>query len=153
MALAFLKHSKIQDAFIEMSETAPPELNSLFEWFSKNYIGSSNRSPRFPAKLWSCFGFLKRGLPRSTNGLESWHRNVNNLISKKHPGVLYLINFLKLEVKVISQNLLRFNAGHPWHVRQKLKEKQREERIQNIFGNRITMDNKAFLRNIALNIN
>lgn len=153
VALAFLKSNKIKSAFKELMQSSPTVLKPFFTWFQKFYIGkNSSTTARFDPKFWSCYKLMKKGLPRSTNSVESWHRNVNDLIAKKHPGVLFLINFLKKEVKVIHQNLVRFNSGHPWHVRQKVKDRQREERLATVFGNRITMNTSEFLTNMSYNI-
>lgn len=150
MALAFLPYKKIEKTFIELSSTIPKSLVRLFNWFHDNYIDPSRCL--FTPKQWSCHQMNKKRLPRSTNAVESFHRNVNdNLI--KRPTILRLIRYFQEDSRSNRQLMAEVDAGHQWPVRTKRVEQLREERLQRVLNNfNEETDNLNFLKNVSANL-
>ena len=51
------------------------------------------------------------GLPRTSNGLESWHKQFEGDIACKHPTVYKLIKAIQKEQKDVRVRLCRIRAG------------------------------------------
>lgn len=150
MALPFLPESEIEEVFEQISSEVPERLNPLLDYVNRNFVDSA---ARFKKKRWSVFPLLSRGIPRTTNRAESWNSRLNNAVNCKHPGLLKLIDALKLEESNMREVLVRVKAGHEWPCKIKTVDVVREQRIQSVFEQYDTYDDKEeYVRMISYNL-
>lgn len=146
IALAFLKPNKIVDAFNLIKDDSPSQLAPLISYFDKNYIRGY-----FGVKLWSCYKLNKKGLPRTSNNAETWHKKINNISGRKKLTTLSLIKLLKDESLDAEDKLDRVAAGYDWPGKKNKKYMQREKRLSELINGPIT-NIASHLRNIAYNL-
>ncbi len=99
IAVAFVPEEGVEDAFDALAEVADPALRSVFQHVEDNYIKGRLQArrrgrrvqergrPMFPPSLWNCYNRAARGLPRTTNTCEAWHRRLGTLVGKNHPSL------------------------------------------------------------------
>ena len=99
---------------------APNYFKSFLEYFENTYIGAvvdpkaariARKTPPFPIATWSIYSRVLAGLPRTSNGLESWHKQFEGDIACKHPIVYKLIKAIQKEQKDVRVRLCRIRAG------------------------------------------
>ncbi|RMZ99930.1 hypothetical protein BpHYR1_038567 [Brachionus plicatilis] len=64
---------------------SPAELAPVIHYFEKNYIGlvdledenCSRVVPEYPPSYWNLSKRIQKGLPRSNNSLEAWHKSLS----------------------------------------------------------------------------
>lgn len=91
-ALAYVPKSYVVTAFEELLNSQfyidnDDLLKPLIEYFEDNWIGRlvgrrqmTRRTPTFPLELWNCYDLAKKGLPRTNNNIEGWHRGFSTLL-------------------------------------------------------------------------
>lgn len=148
--LPFLPSSEVETAFEALSETAPSELDKLFEYFGKNYIYEN--TSRFPVIKWNHFETTKNGLLKTTNSIESWHMLINSQLNKKHPGILKMIQFLKGEEIKYKQLMIDIDSGKSWPIRKSRAQITKERQFLNVFETYGDCENPLkYLKNLAYN--
>ncbi|RNA02870.1 hypothetical protein BpHYR1_049100 [Brachionus plicatilis] len=83
---------------------SPAELAPVIHYFEKNYIGlvdpedenCSRVVPKYPPSYWNLRKRIQKGLPRSNNSLEAWHKSLSKDVGS-HPDVNKLAKHLKNE--------------------------------------------------------
>lgn len=64
---------------------------------------------------------VKRGMPRTSNQAESWHRQIKNLVHASHKEIRALVVFLQNELCSNIDTLDYVESGIGWPVREKKK--------------------------------
>ncbi|EGT58485.1 hypothetical protein CAEBREN_13498 [Caenorhabditis brenneri] len=60
-------------------------LTEFLTYIEINYVlGNGSSPPRFPPSLWTCSVVTESNIHRTTNVVESWHRNFSSVIHKHH---------------------------------------------------------------------
>ena len=85
--LAFVPKDKVVAAFdrlsLELSKLEFKEsktLKEIYDYFESNYIGKQQingnlrKVPLFEINMWNCYERFTRNMPRTTNNVESWHK-------------------------------------------------------------------------------
>ncbi|XP_050066301.1 uncharacterized protein LOC126555422 [Aphis gossypii] len=70
------------------------------------------RSPKFPIKLWNCYGLIKNDIPRTNNAIEGWHNSFKSILNAVHPSIWKFIDALKKEEKLNRVRIQQFIAGN-----------------------------------------
>lgn len=148
-ALPFLSYKDVPQAFARLKNNCPKELMELFNYFENNCV---KESCLYNPKLWSINNLFIKKLPRTTNAAESYHRTVNSLIDKKHPGVLFLLDFLKAEATNTRQTKVLIDTGKEWAAPLKKEEIRKEKELREVFAKFETYELEDFLTNIASNL-
>ncbi|RNA31545.1 hypothetical protein BpHYR1_018914 [Brachionus plicatilis] len=102
-------------AFEFIKSQSLAELAPVIHYFEKNYIGfvdpedenCSRVVPKFPPGYWNLRKRIQKGLPRSNNSLDTWHKSLSQDFGS-HPNVNKLANYLKNEqhlTDVLIKNL------------------------------------------------
>ncbi|KAL9706125.1 hypothetical protein quinque_009643 [Culex quinquefasciatus] len=116
-ALAFVPSKEIPNAFMELQKITPPELKQWMDYVDAIYVNGrvnpttgGKVAPLYDPKLWSVNANVKAGLPRDTNGHESWHARFARQGFKKS-RIIPLINALQLEQKAAQGKVCEIQAG------------------------------------------
>ena len=156
IALAFLPVGEVGEAFEDLVEDIPEALIPLSDYFEDTYIGRRNRrgerrAPRYPVAMWSVRSRQERGLPRTSNQLESWHNAMQGACQGQHPSIFRFIEHLQSE-----EALQNFNAAHLDQGRdltQRMKKYQAlNRRIQRVQENEPNLTRRQFLESISYNL-
>jgi hypothetical protein len=79
--LAFVPTAYVKNAFDKLVLVSEEfdifGLKEFIEYFKFNFIGDETRIPLFEIKFWNCGKRILSNIPRTTNSLEAWHRNLN----------------------------------------------------------------------------
>ena len=155
-ALAFVPVEGVLDTFEELAKIMPKDAADVMSYFREHYI--DGRRPRgrprlqatFPPKLWNCRNRVLQDQPRTTNGVEAWHRRLSSTIGASHPNIWTFMSFIRKEQAKTDVDIARLEIGHPLPKRKK-KEVDRDGRIKHIVRNYDSGDKIAFLRAVAHN--
>ncbi|RNA16710.1 hypothetical protein BpHYR1_006807 [Brachionus plicatilis] len=98
-------------AFEFIKSQSPAEL-------APNYIGfvdpedenCSRVVPKFPPSYWNLRKRIQKGLPRSNNSLEAWHKSLSRDVGS-HPNVNKLAKHLKNEQHLTDVLIEQINSG------------------------------------------
>ncbi|XP_042228041.1 uncharacterized protein LOC121870325 [Homarus americanus] len=104
-ALAFVPVSDVAESFNEFVSAVDDEtyelLSEFLSYFEATWIGvvqrGRRRRPVFELRLWNILERNTRGLPRTTNSLEGWHRGFEQRKAITHPTVCRLVSKLRKE--------------------------------------------------------
>ncbi|CAF1121885.1 unnamed protein product [Brachionus calyciflorus] len=105
-------------AFEFIKSQSPAELAPVIHYFEKNYIGfvdpedenCSRVVPKYPPSYWNLRKRIQKGLPRSNNSLEAWHKSLSQDIGS-HPNVNKLAKHLKNEQHLTDVLIEQINSG------------------------------------------
>jgi len=109
-SLAFCKIEDVQQRFETLSDnffeefghTEPHE--QFIQYLENTWIGRPRFTARFPKEMWNCKDVTEMDLPRTTNSLENWHRQLQRTFGfSAHP------NFFRFLDGYLDENL-RANA-------------------------------------------
>lgn len=137
IALAYLPHHEIPEAFNLLKETVlPAEAEQVTVWFEINYVNGRLTSrandtkvlihrtpPLFPPELWSVYLNYENDLPLTQNNVEAWHRRWNALLDNKKLGVYATIREIHKEQKANTMNIEKMEAGIPGTPPKKTKKR------------------------------
>lgn len=144
LALAFLPSNEIPDAFDLLKSLLIPDASELLDWFEQNYVyGRIKRTARnktqtrtillFPPIFWSVHDSIAKGIPRTQNLLEAWHRRWENLIGASHVGVYRIIQHMQEEQHQVDAQVERALRGEMQVKGKKLAQERREVRILKVY--------------------
>jgi hypothetical protein len=76
----------LADNFLEeYGRTEPHE--QFVRYMEETWIGARRITPRFPMEMWNCKEITELDMPRTTNSLESWHRQLQRTFGfTAHPN-------------------------------------------------------------------
>ncbi|RVD93284.1 hypothetical protein TUBRATIS_001850 [Tubulinosema ratisbonensis] len=102
-------------------------LDDFLFYFKKTYIGSSRNSGIFEKiydpKFWSVYSRILKNLPRTTNSVEAWHRNLNQKSLIAHPNIAKFIDIIKKENEKTRFNITQiFNGSFSFNLFNPSKE-------------------------------
>jgi hypothetical protein len=92
-------------------------------------------SPRFKHDFWSVNSRVLSGLPRTTNGVESWHRSLNMRILTAHPNLGKFITLIQSEEEVVRVSVAKAKSGSVLLPRKDFKFEDRLRIIVSNFDN------------------
>lgn len=151
-ALSFLEHEEIPVWFEEISSEFGKEFEPLTNWLNEYYIGGKNgRPPLFPPSLWSVYEQNEKGIPRTQNYAESYHRRLNTVIGRSHIGVFSLIDELIKNAKNTRAEIDKIERGNPPNAK-KNKYVLKEKKIQLILNKKREYSKFGFLKALGSNI-
>jgi transcriptional regulator NrdR family protein len=160
-ALAFLPEDEIPAAFEKLKLVLPAECHEFVRYFDKTYVNGTIKTtatattrikPLFPPSLWSVEELVAKGLPRTQNSAEAFHRRLNVLIGRSHVGLFVLLPEISAEMVVVDQKLARHNAGIELEKPTK-KQALREANIVRLFQRRAVIPSVvSFLTGMASNL-
>ena len=111
MALPFLPHEHIADAFQQLSRRAGSEaLNELVEYIKETWIENQLWEP----STWTVF----MRAHRTNNDCEGWHRRLNSICNNTPPPLYVLVRHLHEEVQHLNVQIKLLSHG-------KLKRRQK----------------------------
>ena len=120
--LSFLEPEEVEDAFVELYSEAPNDnadkASEFSDYVLKNYIDESDSKCLFPPSMWA---EPPSEIPRTTNGLESYHKHLNAQFYMAHPPLHHLVSVLK-EVQV--ETYIKMAAKKPKPLRKGEKSKR-----------------------------
>ena len=115
-ALAFAPPELVGWSFDHLVTIFPENAYPLCKYFEETYIGLMNLNgdrnpPLFPVDLWNIFHLVPRGLPRTTNLVEAWHRGYLTTCGCHHPTIWKFIKALKTEQANVELKHVRYICG------------------------------------------
>jgi len=104
-SLAFLHPSDIPNAFDQLKDSLPYDIQNYFE---ENYVHGKVRrkfrngivsryEPLFPPSFWSIHFNHENNIPRTQNKVEAWHKRWKVLVGADHVGVYRIIEEMRKE--------------------------------------------------------
>uniref|UniRef100_A0A915CS23 HIT-type domain-containing protein n=1 Tax=Ditylenchus dipsaci TaxID=166011 RepID=A0A915CS23_9BILA len=155
-AMAFIKVEDIMDAFDQLCDELPIELDGVVEWFQKGYIGSVDRRgnltpPMFAHLLWNLYERTLNGRHRTNNYAEAANHRIQTEIDVCHPGLWTFITHLKTVQQGRDQKFLQWMLGKRPKGKQ-LKYQKADARILTIVQGYQGRDATEYLRGIAHNL-
>lgn len=87
------------------------DLKDFFCYFEKTYIRNKDQDPLFNISFWNVKDRVLKGLPRTTNGAEGWHRCLNNRAHISHPNILKFLDIIKSEEEKSRYKLVQYSLG------------------------------------------
>jgi hypothetical protein len=109
--LCFVQPNKIREFFetirdfIKTKEISNTEM--LLEYFTNYYLNDNDvfNSGFDVIKFWSCYERVLNNIPRTTNGVEAWHRTLNARCQVAHPNLGKFITIIQKEEEVVKYKL------------------------------------------------
>lgn len=107
--LAFVPIEKVQEYYelIKCSYSKHvdlPSLNDFYQYFEHTYVGvyhgNIRMSGTYELAFWNCYERTIKGIPRTTNSLEAWHRAMNASLAMAHPNIAKLIETFQKEEEI-----------------------------------------------------
>lgn len=95
LALSFVPLDDLRDAYDELKETLPDELEPVKSHMEEYYVIGTTRGrgrrrqhvpPRFLPSLWNCYTATLNNSHRTNNISEGWHNKFQQVVGKRHPS-------------------------------------------------------------------
>ena len=154
-ALAFVPLPDVSQAFEELQESSPPDLEPVIDYFEDNYIGRRRRRnrgrPFFSHNLWNMHERAANEMPKTNNVVEGWHRKMVSSVNASHPNFWSFLEVLKREQTLSNVVINQAEAGQE-PTKQKAKYKNCAHRICNLVRDYNNQNILTFLRGIALQL-
>ena len=83
MALLFLPHEHIRDAFLDLDDKVPDSVVPVMDYVYNTWI----RNNVYPIRNWYIFMCSIR----TNSDVEGWHNNLNSRVSSRGPVPFYLL--------------------------------------------------------------
>ena len=134
-ALAFADPFEVPSLFAEVASQLPtPQADQLIEHFERTYIGrtlpgGAYQQPLFPIGIWNYHFDAVLGIPRTTNAVEAWHRNINCTVGCHHATIWKFISALKREQGLVEVRQTKYLAGDQPVKRKAVKDNERALKI------------------------
>ncbi|OXA48208.1 hypothetical protein Fcan01_16976 [Folsomia candida] len=121
IALAFIPPSDVSASFEELLrsdffEENKDTLDNYVSYFRNTWIGAfdpagTRQTPMFPIPLWNCYLSVLRGLPKTNNYCEGFHRGFSSMLSVHHPTLPKLVTGLLKEQAITTFKSEQFVAA------------------------------------------
>ena len=90
---------------------------AFLEYMSLVYIGGNDSSgkvlkPCFEFDLWNIHESIIRGIPRTNNSIEAWHRSINATVEVSRPNMALFLTCISNEEESTRANLIQRKKGH-----------------------------------------
>ncbi len=86
---------------------------SFLIYFRKQFIAGENQpDPAYPIKFWSCYERIQGSIPRTTNSLEGWHRQLNSSFNSAHPNLAVFLEVLCREEQRAFVKMTQIKFGN-----------------------------------------
>ena len=157
LALAFLPADEVVEAFEELEEGMPDELENLVLYFEDTYIGRPRRrgraNPLFPIPLWNMHERVLDGLARTNNAVEGWHRAFQGSLQSSHPTLWRYIEAIRKEMAFQDGRYAQVIGGNN-PDRRRWEYEARDRRINRLVEGYLqqTTTRQQFLRGISHNV-
>jgi hypothetical protein len=92
-------------------------LKDYFEYFRRNFIGVVDpknggwQKPKFSIVFWNARERVILNLPRTTNGVESWHRTLNKIGEIPHPNIGKFVEILQKNEEMARFTISKLISG------------------------------------------
>jgi hypothetical protein len=146
------------DELLEHQHETAPQLDELFEYFGRTYVGRKQRvgrraKPEFPPGIWNMRDRVLQKLPRTNNNVECWHNAFDNSVTAQRPVISKFIEMTRKEENITQFKLAQSAVGKSSSLGRR-KYRQINVQLFNLVqkyreGETNTLD---FLRSIAYNI-
>ena len=85
---------------------------SFFGYFRKQFVRCPDlSSPCYHPTFWSAYEGVLGSVSRTTNVLESWHRDLNSSFERAHPNIALFIEALRQEEQKMHLRLTQILSG------------------------------------------
>ena len=155
VALAFVPPTSMEDAFEDLCNETPHELQPILNWFEDSYLGRPNRRgvrrpAMFPIHVWTVYERTLNGNARTNNFVEAAHRRMQVEFGVDHPTLWKFIDGIRKIQAGRDHHYEQFVRGEePPHKRKKYL--RADERILKIVQEYANRTNDEYLRGIAHN--
>jgi len=113
--LAFLPAEYIPIGYSELKNFIPTSYLTLFEdfleYFLTTWVGTKNRTARFPPNLWSVYHRTLTELPRTNNLVEGWNSKIHGRAGCNHPTFFSFVRLLQKEQDSVDRSMELIVAG------------------------------------------
>ena len=95
-------------------------------YIGKLKIGSNTirKVPCYPIKQWNCRERTLVDMQKTNNSVESWHKQFENDVGKKHPSVYKLIEEFRKEQSLMERKLEQIRISGDVQKQEKKQEKK-----------------------------
>ncbi len=119
-------------------------LNFLL-YFRRQFIGGDiNQEPSYEKIFWSCYQRVINSIPRTTNSLEGWHRQLNSSFNRSHLNLASFVNVLAREEQRIFVKLTQIKFGN--YIEVVTSDFKKEYELKVVCENFYEFDLKNFLK-------
>jgi hypothetical protein len=151
-ALAFVPTASVPSVFRLLHNLVfIDHLLPLLAYFEKTYVGTAGNEARYPPLIWNLNSRILELEHRTSNALESWHRQLSTTVQASHPTIFKFLEELKLEITLSEQKIDRFSATNKASRRNNSAIK-RDVDYKNLVLRFGTMDNFDYLKCVAHSI-
>ena len=136
--LAFIPLNDVFYAFDIISNESPAYFEPFLEYFEFTWIGKKDPTDKqpnrrkkglFPIEMWSVHDRVLKGLPRTNNSTESWHKLFEAMV-KKHPCIYKLIEGFHKEQANTEKLISQIRSGDEY--RQKESSVQKDKKLHEL---------------------
>lgn len=103
-ALAYVPQAEVPHRFQTLADTAPNEMEELFQYFNQYYVrGVPPRgrrravTPRYPPAKWNQYQAVVSNSHKTNNVSEGWHNRFRVTVAKHHPDLYAALGELQKE--------------------------------------------------------
>ncbi|KAI1716315.1 hypothetical protein DdX_07358 [Ditylenchus destructor] len=159
MALSFCPVDKVILYFEQLGETlidvyGDTEAHEKFiRYMRKTWIGTDEKPALFNRAIWNNREITITDLPRTTNSIESWHKNISAYFNAPHPNIYTLINGMLLENVRVFAICAKLEAGQELPLYPKKKYQEHNQKLIDLIGTYNEDNPVQFLQNCAGYIN
>ena len=94
--------------------------------------------------MWNNHYTVHQGIPKTTNGVEAWHRSFNHLMSCQQPSIWKFLEILKKEQGLVEVKHAFYLSGRNPHRRKSNTDK--EKALKNLIDNYLSRPKLEFLK-------
>lgn len=162
LALAFVPVTDVPRVFQKLKEVAVDELDSIIDYFEKNYVGTTARGrraavvARYPPILWNQRDAALAGDHKTNNVSEGWHNRFRLLVGKNHPDFYSFLQEIQKEQADTEIAITEMSLGRKVKANPKKKWIDYQDKIRNITQEYQNYKSRAreleYLANIGSNI-
>lgn len=115
LTLAFMSQKDAEYTFFEILRTPerPQELNSLYSYFTNNFLGNilSVNPPPFPHNLWRIIMDEYNEIPKTNNAIEGWHQTFKRRFTSGKANIYLFVKNLIFEQEALRHKFIYLSNG------------------------------------------
>lgn len=106
--------NKIEREIVKLENV---HLSKFAEYFKRTYIGEKDEfgifiyKPTYNITFWNLYDRVINFLPRTINGVESWHRTLNKIGEISHPNIAKFIEIIQKMEEISRFTIGRLEGG------------------------------------------
>ncbi|KAL3070881.1 hypothetical protein niasHT_039143 [Heterodera trifolii] len=137
-ALAFCEVDDVVARFNDLAERFiqrfgdTQQHQNFLEYLENTWIGRQRRTPAFSLNFWNCKDITELHLPRTTNGVESWHARLQQTFTSPHPTFFTFVEGLLNENVRANAICVKLESGESIPLYTRIEYRQANERLLNI---------------------